>query len=168
MNERQKLLTTVQQIVGTLAKLILHEDASIIPQFEDETLKVEVESKESALLIGKEGKVLESLQYITQRIAQRNIPEGQIVRIIIDIAGYRTRKEEEISKLAKEIAERVSKSGQSVLMQPMGSWERRIVHMALKDEAKLVTESEDTIKGRQVRIKLKEGGQSSSGNEQPD
>jgi len=168
MNEKETLLTKAQQVAGSIVKLVLHEEASVISQFEEDSIKIEIESKESALLIGKEGKVLEALQYIVQRIIQRNIPERQVLHIIIDIAGYRKKREDEISKLAREIAERVSKSGQSILMQPMGSWERRVVHMALKDDAKLSTESEDTVKGRQVRIKLKEKEQSSSGKDQLD
>ncbi|MEI6633442.1 MAG: R3H domain-containing nucleic acid-binding protein [Chlamydiota bacterium] len=118
-------------------------------------VSAEVTVRDPGQLIGQGGRGLEALQYLVQRLAGRAIVEGELTPIVVDVDGYRKKREEELSLMAKEIAVRVSGSGRSVLLQPMTAWERKIVHMAVRDEDGLETESEDSETGRRVRIRSK-------------
>jgi spoIIIJ-associated protein len=120
---------------------------------EGEAIYVEINMDQPGVFIGREGIGIESLQYIVHRIIRKEYPEVDMPQILIDIGGYKKHREEELSKMARDIADRVSKSGESFLMRPMKAWERRIVHVTLKEKEELLTESEDTEEGRRVRIK---------------
>lgn len=83
------------------------------------------------LLIGREGRTLEALQHITNRIAGRMYPG---MRVNVDVGGYKARHNQLLRKKAKETAERVRRSGKEMTMDPLQSRERRIVHLALQND----------------------------------
>ncbi|TET79034.1 protein jag [candidate division TA06 bacterium] len=83
------------------------------------------------LLIGREGRTLEALQHITNRIAGRMYPG---VRVNVDVGGYKARHNQLLRRRAKETAERVRRFGKEVTMDPLQSRERRIVHLALQND----------------------------------
>lgn len=83
------------------------------------------------LLIGREGRTLEALQHITNRIAGRMYPG---VRVNVDVGGYKARHNQLLRRKAKETAERVRRFGKEVTMDPLQSRERRIVHLALQND----------------------------------
>ncbi|MEJ2745616.1 MAG: R3H domain-containing nucleic acid-binding protein, partial [bacterium] len=93
------------------------------------------------------------LQHIVYKMAGRAFAGRDLESIVIDIDGYRKNREGELSRMAGEIAERVSRSGESELLQPMSAWERKIVHQAVKQSDDLETQSEDSDTGRRVRIR---------------
>lgn len=124
---------------------------------EDETLLIEIITSESALLIGKEGKNLDALQYLTNIVVNKDI-SGKRIRILLDVEGYRGRRKESLIKLAKKIADEVRQTGKSVTLEPMSGWERRIVHIALGQDPDITTESKGEANERRVVIKTRKGG----------
>jgi len=108
---------------------------------EENDLKVviEIESPDSALIIGKKGQTLEAIQTIANVILNKNASNW--TKIVIDIEDYRNRKERNLKNLANKIAAQVRNSKKSVILEPMNPFERRIIHMALQDDKEVETES---------------------------
>ena len=99
-----------------------------------------LEGENLGILIGKHGQTLDSLQYLVNLTANRGAAEGR-VRIIIDIEGYRSRREETLMRLAGHLAEKACRIGEEVHLEPMNRHERKIIHMALQDNRRVSTYS---------------------------
>lgn len=116
---------------------------------EDE-IRIEIEGADAGRVIGKRGSVLEAIQYLTSRIAQKN---GEARRhVTVDAEGYRARHEEQLGEMAKKLAERVAAEGKIITFDPMNARDRRVVHMALADVAGVRTESNGQGPDRRVQI----------------
>lgn len=100
----------------------------------------DLEGENLGILIGKHGQTLDSLQYLVNLSANRGVAEGR-VRIIIDIEGYRARREETLMRLAGHLAEKACRIGEEVHLEPMNRHERKIIHMALQDNRRVSTYS---------------------------
>jgi len=120
----------------------------------DEKIVIEIESPDSALIIGKKGKTLESLQTLVNVIMNKKATVW--TKIIIDIGNYRNRQERYLTKMALQYANIVRKSQKSVLLEPMNPFERRIIHMILKDEKYIDTQSEGEGTIKKIRIIYKD------------
>ena len=92
------------------------------------------------ILIGKHGQTLDSLQYLVNLAANRGVAENR-VHIILDIEGYRARREETLMRLAGHLAEKACRIGDEVHLEPMNRHERKIIHMALQDNRRVSTYS---------------------------
>lgn len=99
-----------------------------------------LEGENLGILIGKHGQTLDSLQYLVNLTANRGVAEGR-VRVIIDIEGYRSRREETLMRLAGHLAEKACRIGEEVHLEPMNRHERKIIHMALQDNRRVSTYS---------------------------
>lgn len=108
------------------------------------------------ILIGKHGQTLDSLQYLSNLTANRGLTEEK-VRIILDIENYRLRREETLRRLALRLAEKVRRTGERIVLEPMNRHERKIIHMALQDNYKISTYSAGDEPSRKVVIELKRG-----------
>ncbi len=117
---------------------------------EELKLGIRIESESAAILIGKKGKNLDALQLLANVYAGKLGRED--LRIIIDSENYRIRREEAIVKMAYEVAERVRRTRNSVLLEPMNPFERRIVHTTLNDIVDIETKSEGEGLYKQVRV----------------
>ncbi len=117
---------------------------------EDLKLGIRLESESAAILIGKKGKNLDALQLLANVYAGKLGRED--LRIILDSENYRIRREESIVKMAYEVAERVRSTRNSVLLEPMNPFERRIVHTTLNDIVDIETKSEGEGLYKQVRV----------------
>src|SRR5690606_37773768 len=91
-------------------------------------------------LIGRHGRTLNALQYIVNLVVHKDSDEQE--RIIIDVGGYRKRREENLRRLAQTTAERVKRRGRREVLNPMTPQERRIIHLALQNNKEVVTHSE--------------------------
>jgi spoIIIJ-associated protein len=105
------------------------------------------------LLIGKHGQTLDALQYLTNLAAHRDAEER--VRIILDVEDYRKRRAETLERLARRLADRVKSRGEKVVLEPMSPHERKIIHMTLQDDYRVMTYSEGEEPFRKVIIALK-------------
>lgn len=92
------------------------------------------------ILIGKHGQTLDSLQYLANLAANRGMTDNR-ARIIIDIEGYRARREETLMRLAQHLAEKACRIGSEVHLEPMNRHERKIIHMTLQDNRRVTTYS---------------------------
>ena len=105
------------------------------------------------ILIGKHGQTLDSLQYLTNLVANKNTENR--VHIVIDVENYRERRAETLTRLAKRLADKVKKSGERIVLEPMNPHERKIIHTALQNDNKITALSEGSEPYRKVVIELK-------------
>jgi len=107
-------------------------------QIEDGLL-LDIKSEDAGRLIGRQGQMLADLQYIVNRMLFQQDPT--VPRITVDVGGYRLQAREALVKRALEAAERVRKNRDIVEMEPLNSFERRIVHQTIKDDPEIETYS---------------------------
>ncbi len=120
---------------------------------EDGALSINMEGENMGILIGKRGQTLDSLQYLTNRVANK-MQEGY-VRVKLDTENYRARRKETLENLAKNISYKVKRTRRPVTLEPMNSYERRIIHSALQNDKYVRTHSEGEGKERRVIISFK-------------
>lgn len=112
---------------------------------------VELESKTSSgLIIGKKGKTLESLQFMVNLMVNNTTQSDK--KIILDIEGYRAKRENALKKLSRDIAQKVIKSGRPWTLEPMNPFERRLIHLSLQNDTRVTTRSEGQGIYRKVTI----------------
>lgn len=119
----------------------------------DGSVTFKLHGDDMGILIGKHGQTLDSLQYLTNLVANKNSLER--VRVIIDVEDYRERRVETLTRLASRLADKVKRSGERVALEPMNPHERKIIHMALQNDRRVTTLSEGEEPYRHVVIELK-------------
>lgn len=119
---------------------------------EDGALCINIEGDHMGLLIGKHGQTLDSLQYLTNRVA--NKMQDGYVRVKLDTENYRQRRKDTLENLAKNIAHKVKRTRKAVSLEPMNPYERRIIHSALQGDKYVSTHSEGEEPYRRVVVTL--------------
>lgn len=117
---------------------------------EDGVLSIEMKGDNMGILIGKRGQTLDSLQYLTNRVANKS--QDGYVRVKLDTEDYRRRRKQTLENLAKNIAYKVKRSRKAVSLEPMNPYERRIIHSALQGDERVSTHSEGEEPYRRVVI----------------
>jgi len=117
---------------------------------EEKKLGIKIDSENSSILIGKKGKNLDALQLLANIYAGRRGREE--TRIILDSENYRIRREESLVRLAYTVADRVRENRDSILLEPMNPFDRRLIHTTLNDIADVETKSEGEGLYKQVRV----------------
>ena len=136
-----------------LGKMSMDAEVSIAPddgEGGENEIRLEIEGPDAGRIIGKRGQVLEAIQYLTTRVAHR--PGEERKHIAVDAEGYRARHEDQLSQMARRLAQRVATEGKVITFDPMSARDRRVVHMALKDVAGVRTESSGEGADRRVQI----------------
>ena len=113
-------------------------------------LLVDVQGDDLGILIGREGETLTALQYISRLIVAKELQRP--VAVVIDIEGYRARREEQLGRLAQKMAAQAAELDQTMELEPMPPNERRIIHVALRDNPAVTTESIGEGSSRKVTI----------------
>ena len=111
---------------------------------------LDVEGENLGILIGRQGETLRDLQYITCLMVSRSFQHW--VNVVVDVGGYKKRRQRVLTELSERMAERVIAEGKPVTLEPMPAHERRIVHMALRNHRSVRTESIDEGARRKVVI----------------
>jgi spoIIIJ-associated protein len=119
----------------------------------DNILDVELSGDEMGVLIGKRGQTLDSLQYLISLVVNRD--SSDYIHVKVDTENYRERRKATLENLAKNISFKVRKSRQSVALEPMNPYERRIIHSALQNDRYVTTHSEGDEPFRRVVVTLK-------------
>ena len=119
----------------------------------DGALYVDMKGENMGILIGKRGQTLDSLQYLTNRVANKH--QSGYVRVKLDTENYRARREETLKHLAKNIAHKVKRNRRPVILEPMNPYERRIIHSTLQSDPYVTTHSEGEEPYRKVVVTLK-------------
>ena len=148
--------------IGMLATEFIHKvcqamkiNADTQASKDGEHWHIDITGPELGILIGRRGDTLDALQYLTNLAVAKRLSER--VRIIVDVEGYRLRREETLVRLAKRLSEKVKRTGIKIVLEPMNPHERRIIHTTLQDEARISTFSEGDDPNRRVVISLKRG-----------
>ena len=113
-------------------------------------LILDIAGDDLAILIGRHGKTLEALQYILSAICFRKL--GYRFPVIVDVEGYRSRLREKLESMAHTSANRAASTHRNIRMRPMNPCERRIIHMALRDDPRVETKSDGEGVERHVVI----------------
>jgi spoIIIJ-associated protein len=119
----------------------------------EETITLHIEGADeeaTSLLIGRRGETLRSLQFMVNLLVSRRVQKWP--QIVVDVGNYRQRRQESLEGLARRMAERVRRSGRPLMLEPMAAYERRIVHLALRSDPTVYTESSGEGENRKVVI----------------
>lgn len=157
--EHDVVLNTAEEVVS---KLIHHMGmtAQVSAHYDDSDgddhriIQVDVRGEELSALIGRRAETLGAFQHVASLIVGKQTQ--QWVQIIVDVEGYRARREKQIRQLANRMADQVTKTGRKVTMEPMPSSERRVVHIELRGHPSVKTESTGEEPYRKVVILPKE------------
>ena len=156
---QEKAQTTLERIVNFI---IEDGEIQVINNEEADTIVLGIKTSNPGVLIGRHGHTLDALQYIVNIMSNKDIEEPERKKIIVDIEGYKERREDIVSKYAHEKAEIVKKTGKNIALCYMNAVERRIVHLVLQEEPLLSTYSEGTEPFRRVIIAPKESESNTS------
>lgn len=135
----------MEEEIGTANQLmveLLHRmnvEAEVNSYLKEGNVCVDITGDKDGILIGRHGRTLEALQVIINRMVNKRTKEP--VRIIVDIDGYRGRRADALARMAIRVGNRVKTTGKPVTLGPFNAHDRRIIHIALKDEPSLRTES---------------------------
>lgn len=113
-------------------------------------LLVDIRGDDLSILIGRRGETLSALQYITRLIVGKDLKRP--VAVVIDIEGYRARREQQLRRLARKMAQQTLETGRTMSLEPMPANERRIIHLELRDDPNVDTESVGEGDRRKVTI----------------
>ena len=138
---------------ATLEKILelLGFQATVEEHQIEDGLLLDIKSDDAGRLIGRQGQTLSDLQYIVNRIIFQADPAAP--RVTVDVGGYRTQAREALIKKAKEAAEKVRRFGDIVELEPLNSFERRIVHQAIKDDPDIESQSVE-VEGTDKKVIL--------------
>ena len=140
----KELLDTMLGYLGFVAEI--DEQRS-----EGGNLTLQIYTEESQRIIGRDGETLEAIQFLLNRLIQAKDRDAQ--KVVVDCEHFRSMREDKIVQRVREIAERVRISGRSLQLEPMNSYERRIVHNAFKDDPDVATWSpSDSARIKQITL----------------
>lgn len=141
----RRVRTIMSDILGAMdlnAKMNIAE--------KDNTVIINMEGDNLGILIGRRGETLDALQYLINLSVNKNLESRR--KFILDIEGYRRRREDTLKKLAQKLAEKATQRGRNVVLEPMNSLERRIIHTALQGRDDISTFSEGEEPYRKIII----------------
>ncbi|WWR15854.1 RNA-binding cell elongation regulator Jag/EloR [Lachnospiraceae bacterium JLR.KK008] len=119
----------------------------------DNLMDIDLSGDEMGVLIGKRGQTLDSLQYLTSLVVNKDVEN--YIRVKVDTENYRKRRKDTLENLAKNIAFKVKRTKRPVSLEPMNPYERRIIHSALQNDRYVTTHSEGDEPFRRVVVTLK-------------
>lgn len=150
MGEKDKIKIVKEVVEELLGKLGLTAEVSV-SEGEEESFNIDISGEGLGALIGYRGETLSSLQLFLNLLVHKKIGEWR--RILVDIGGYRKEREQKLYELAQRTADKVRFLQAPVTLTPMPAFERRLVHLALGEEAGVKTESEGEGWERRVVVK---------------
>lgn len=121
-------------------------------ELKDEMLEVSVEGENMGVVIGKRGETLDALQYLTSIVV--NNGSEDYVRVSLDTENYRQKRTLALQKLANKVADKVVRNGRNMTLEPMNSFERRVIHSTLQENPNVVTASVGEEPQRRVVVSL--------------
>ena len=146
-------IETCEQFIYDVMNAMGMDDVKVTSVVDEEgALSINMEGSNMGILIGKRGQTLDSLQYLTNRVA--NKMQDGYVRVKLDTEDYRRRRKETLENLAKNIASKVKRTRKTVSLEPMNPYERRIIHSALQSDPAVSTHSEGEEPYRRVVVTL--------------
>ncbi len=156
--EQQNLKTAKSVVTELLERMRVRAEVTtryIEPQDEkdDRLAMIDIEGKDLSILIGRRSETLNALQYISSLIVSKEL--GRWVPMLIDVQGYRNRRERQLRQLGRKMAEQAIQTGRKQTLEPMPANERRVIHLELRDHPQVFTESVGEEPYRKVTISVK-------------
>jgi spoIIIJ-associated protein len=138
--------------MGVTADVVAVDNPSTVPLDGEEppTMFIDIVGRDLGNLIGRRGDHLSHIQYLVNMLVNRRL--GEYTRVILDVEGYRSRREESLVVLAERVARQVARSKRPIVLEPMPPNERRIVHLSLRDNPDVTTESNGEGNLRRVTV----------------
>ena len=157
--EKEEIVDKTESINGI--KKFLDEFISKLPSSDlsytveevENTIKVNIDGKDTGYLIGYRGEVLNSIQTVISNIASKSTKEK--IRVLVNIGGFREKREKDLQNLATKIAGTVIKTRKEIILEPMSAYERKIIHTKLQENDKVKTYSIGEEPYRKVVVALK-------------
>lgn len=149
----QIALETVEKFLEKFVKQLPGKEFTYNVRIENKNILVDMDGEDRGYLIGYRGEVLNSLQQILNNIANRNTDEK--TRVLLNIGGYKEKREKDLQNLAEKIAGTVIKTKKSITLEPMTSYERKIIHSKLQENPKVFTHSIGEEPNRRLVVSLK-------------
>ncbi len=145
----------VQDFLATVVNKMGFEGYTVNMSTESDSIHIDIvnNSGDESNIIGYRGEVLDSLQYLASLIL--NGDKGNYQRVVVDSESYRVRREKTLVKLAKNLEQKVKRTGQPVKLEPMNPFERRVIHTTLQNSQYVSTGSDGNGSGRHVVISPK-------------
>lgn len=140
-------------LAGVFKAMELPVDIQIVYDKENDSLDINFDGEDMGILIGKRGQTLDSLQYLTSLVVNKE--QENYVRVKLDTENYRSRRKDTLENLARNIAFKVRKTRKAVVLEPMNPYERRIIHSALQGNKYVETYSEGNEPYRHVVVVYK-------------
>ncbi len=152
--DEQVLDLARQTVVELLEKMKIPAtvDASFGPPDEEDHLPVmvDIRGNDLGVLIGRRAEILNALQYIVNLIVSKQVAHW--VQIVVDVEGYRARRDRQLRQMARRMADQALKTGRRQVLEPMSAAERRVIHMELRDHPQVMTQSIGEEPARKVTI----------------
>ena len=128
-------------------------DADVVMETDDEgSIRGTLEGDDLGLFIGRHGQTIDAVQHLAFKVANRDAGRNEAVRVTVDAAGYRERREQMLHRQADHAAARAARSGRAVALDAMSATERKVVHEHLKDRDDVETYSEGTEPDRHLVV----------------
>ncbi|WP_172370268.1 RNA-binding cell elongation regulator Jag/EloR [Sporosarcina jiandibaonis] len=140
LEDDEDAIRETEQYLMSVAKAMGVNDLAVSYQMDGKYVNFQLESKKAALLIGKRGQTLNALQQLGQLVANKYSGQFKVVRI--DVGDYRSRREQSLEQLADRMADRAVRTGRKVQLEPMPSYERKVIHHSLSSRLDIETYSE--------------------------
>lgn len=140
----RELLERVADALGLQAGVRIDED--------EHEIRGTLEGDDLGLFIGRHGQTIDAVQHLAFKMANRDAPRDEAVRVTIDAAGYRERREQLLHRQADQAADRAAQSGRPVALDAMSATERKVIHEHLKDRDDVETYSEGTEPDRHLVV----------------
>lgn len=153
IKDLEKAKDNVKEFLKNFLNNVSDKNFNYDVEIKNQDIEVNITGEESGFLIGYRGDVLNSLQTILSSIANKNTDSK--IRVILDIENYRNKRKETLENLAIKVAKTVSKTGKAITLEPMGAYERKIIHSKLQDNKYVKTHSIGEEPHRKVVISKK-------------
>lgn len=143
---------TAEKAKEVLNEILKHVDLPNVVECEakEEFYYLNITSNGSGLLIGKRGKTLNALQFLVSKIVSRQA--GENISVIVDTENYRSKRELSLTELAHQLSDKVKKTHRPLTTGPMSAQDRRVIHLALKEDHEVRTKSKGEGNLRRVVI----------------
>jgi spoIIIJ-associated protein len=158
-DEIAEIITIAKANLAELVEKMNIDNATVSAELSTDTgrdgnpvIELNIEGDDLSILIGRKGETLEAIQYITRMIVGKSTGKG--INLNVDIAGYNSRREQNLRRLARKMASQALSSGRAQLLEPMNPKERRIIHMELSNNKSVSTHSIGEEPKRKIKIDI--------------
>lgn len=149
---KEEALSRVQVFLKDMFEA-MNMDVELEIEPKDDAIAINVVGSDLGILIGRRGDTLDAIQYLVNLVGNKNIDKR--IRFVLDVEGYRARREQTLQKLAVRLAEKVRRNGQEIVLEPMNPHERRVIHTTLQNNRYVHTSSQGDEPYRKIVISPK-------------